>query len=81
MVGAWFSSELIGAIDAWRAAHPGASQSMFLILAVIEKLEREGIEVNKESALHDRRTRLPQKEQAAKNIAYLISARKRKKQP
>ena len=81
LVGAWFEPALRAGIDTWLARHPGVTQSHFIILACIEKLQSEGIQVDQAEALRDRRARLPFKEQAAKNISYLKSVRKHPPKP
>ena len=67
MMGASMPDVLWKAIEDWLADKPEKNQTVFLKEAIIEKLEREGIRVNKAEAPRDMRAR--------RNIQYLLDER------
>jgi hypothetical protein len=58
LIGAQASAELWAGVDAWLLAHPGKTQSNFVLEACVEKLQREGIVIDAQEALRDRRARV-----------------------
>jgi hypothetical protein len=71
LLAAWAGRDLLDAVDRWRGLHPGKSVSDFLTGAMIEKLERDGIEFDKIRAVWDERTDPP--------TSYFVSTRDRLK--
>jgi len=57
LIGAQATPELCVAIDTWIAKHPRENRSSFLLLAAVEKLQRDGIPIDIDQALRDGRTR------------------------
>lgn len=59
LIGAQASKELWDGVDAWLSVNRGRSVTDFVLLAAIEKLERDGIKIDREAALRDMRFRYP----------------------
>jgi hypothetical protein len=70
LLGAQVAPELLRGIDRWRARHAPATLTDFLVLACLEKLEREGIAVDRVEALRDYRARRPLAPAAGRGRAW-----------
>ena len=70
LIGAQASPELWNGVDEWLRQNKGSSVSDFILMACVEKLEREGIEVDVREALRDRRARLPAPGKPETNVNY-----------
>jgi hypothetical protein len=75
LVAAYVSAQLLAGILIWMEENPGKTKTDFLILAIIEKLEREGFPINRTEAFKDGRFRAPVSPQAEANVNYLRRAR------
>jgi hypothetical protein len=51
LIGAQVSEEIHRAVGDWVVRYPERTKSDFLLLAIVEKLEREGITVDRQSAM------------------------------
>ena len=74
LIGAQASAELWAGVDAWLAKNPNATVSEFVLKACVEKLAREGIEIDKDEALRDRRGRMPSVAVASSAVAPPVVA-------
>jgi|GEM_PF-5605192 len=72
LIGAQASPELWAGVDEWLVQHTDATTSDFVLKACLEKLEREGIEIDSVEALRDRRGRLPVGSRPEHNVKYKI---------
>lgn len=76
LIGAQASPELWNAVDRWLEENRGKTVSDFVLNACIEKLDREGIEINAHEVLRDRRARLPAPVRPEVKVKYKISRKK-----
>ena len=64
LIGAQANPELWEGVDAWLAQHPRYNVTDFVLEALLEKLQKEGVQVDPALALRDQRSR-----QSPKNAA------------
>jgi hypothetical protein len=79
LMGAQMSAIIWDGVDRWLAQHRNMGITDFLQAAILEKLEREHIPIDRDAALRDERHRVPQGVQAEANINYLKSKPKKPK--
>jgi hypothetical protein len=78
LIAARAPDELWDAVDSWLLKNPGKTVTDFVLAASIEKLQREGIEVDAVAVLRDRRGRLPAPVRPEPNPHYKMGRARRK---